>query len=165
MKVLNLMGKIFFYLSELLVVYFLWPKMRKDFSTYFLHLFGPKLSIKSKNFWNCLWVCLGSETVCPEKDRQMAFYSPLSLYICRYIDISYTMFSWKGAHECVCGMGCGRRFPFQSRHECEAQVIGETKLQTCFFIICFGIISAIVQLVIGETELLVSLLFVMCNRS
>merc|ERR1711974_233981 len=29
----------------------------------------------------------------------------------------------KGAHECVCGMGCGRRFPFQSRHECEAQVI------------------------------------------
>ena len=30
-----------------------------------------------------------------------------------------------GTHECVCGMGCGRGFPFQSRHECEAQVIGE----------------------------------------
>ena len=37
------MRKIFFFLSELLVVYFLWPKMRRDFSTYFLHLFGPKL--------------------------------------------------------------------------------------------------------------------------
>ena len=79
-------------------------------------------------FKNCISQVKLSETVCPEKDRQMAFYSPLSLYICRYIDISYTMFSWKGAHECVCGMGCGRRFPFQSRHECEAQVIGKTIL-------------------------------------
>ena len=35
----------------------------------FLHLFGPKLSITSKNFWNCPWVCLGSETVCPEKAK------------------------------------------------------------------------------------------------
>ena len=51
--------------------------MQKGFNTYFLHLFGPKLSITSKNFWNCLQVCLGSETVCPEKDRQAAFYSPL----------------------------------------------------------------------------------------
>ena len=30
------------------------PKMLTDFSTYFLHLFGPKLSIANKNFWNCL---------------------------------------------------------------------------------------------------------------
>ena len=52
-------------------------KMRKDFSTYFPHLFGPKLSITSQNFWNCL---LGFETVCPEKDKQTAFYSPLSVH-------------------------------------------------------------------------------------
>ena len=32
------------------------PKMPKDFSSYFPHLFGPKLSITSINFWNCLWV-------------------------------------------------------------------------------------------------------------
>ena len=63
--------------KKLPVLYFLWSKMQKGFNTYFLHLFGPKLSITSKNFWNCLWVCLGSETVCPEKDRQTAFYSPL----------------------------------------------------------------------------------------
>ena len=55
--------------KKLPVLYFLWSKMQKDFNTYFLHLFGPKLSITSINFWNCLWVCLGSETVCPEKDK------------------------------------------------------------------------------------------------
>ena len=55
--------------KKLPVLYFLWSKMQKGFNTYFLHLFGPKLSITSKNFWNCLWVCLGSETVCPEKDK------------------------------------------------------------------------------------------------
>ena len=63
--------------KKLPVLYFLWSKMQKGFNTYFLHLFGPKLSITSKNFWNCLWVCLGSETVYPEKDKQTAFYSPL----------------------------------------------------------------------------------------
>ena len=30
------------------------PKMPKDFSPYFPHLFDPKLSITSKNFWYCL---------------------------------------------------------------------------------------------------------------
>ena len=52
-------------------------KCRRAPTHIFSHLFGPKLSITSKNFWNCLQVCLGSETVCPEKDRQTAFYSPL----------------------------------------------------------------------------------------
>ena len=53
-------------------------KMRKAFSTYFPHLFGPKLSITSQHFWNCL---LGFETVCPEKDKQTAFYSPLHIKV------------------------------------------------------------------------------------
>ena len=44
-------------------------KCRRASTYIFFHLFGPKLSITSKNFWNCLQVCLGSETVCPEKDR------------------------------------------------------------------------------------------------
>ena len=52
-------------------------KCRRASTYIFFHLFGPKLSITSKDFWNCLQVCLGSETVCPEKDRQAAFYSPL----------------------------------------------------------------------------------------
>ena len=50
--------------EKLLVLYFLWPNMRKVPSTYFPHLFGPKLSTTSKisetvyslyGFWNCLW--------------------------------------------------------------------------------------------------------------
>eukprot|EP00092_Neocalanus_flemingeri_P021401 GFUD01023202.1.p1 GENE.GFUD01023202.1~~GFUD01023202.1.p1 ORF type:complete len:133 (+),score=19.74 GFUD01023202.1:37-435(+) len=31
-----------------------------------------------------------------------------------------------GTLECVCGMGCRRDFPFQSRNECEAQLIGSS---------------------------------------
>ena len=34
--------------------------------------------------------------------------------------------SWfLGTLECLCGMGCKRDFPFQSRNECEAQLIGK----------------------------------------
>ena len=50
--------------------------MRKDFSTYFPYLFGPKLSVTIK-FLKLYIVCLGSETVCSEKDVP-AFYSPLA---------------------------------------------------------------------------------------
>ena len=49
------MENIFFSLYKLLVLYFLWPNMRKDLNTHFPHLFGPKLSTASKNFWKCLW--------------------------------------------------------------------------------------------------------------
>jgi hypothetical protein len=31
---------------------------------------------------------------------------------------------FKGTLECVCGMGCKRDFPFQSRNECEIRLIG-----------------------------------------
>ena len=69
-------------------------KCRRAPTHIFSHLFGPKLSITSKNFWNCLQVCLGSETVCTEKYRQVAFYSPLQVIYPAVVTNCKSSFTW-----------------------------------------------------------------------
>ena len=50
------------------------------------------------------------------------------------------MLSFSGTLECVCGMGCRRDFPFQSRNECEIQLNGESEgLSTKINLSCFSI--------------------------
>ena len=47
---------------------------------------------------------------------------PSVLYILAY---SLYLAPPAGQFSCVCGSGCSKEFPFQSREECEAQIKGE----------------------------------------
>ena len=67
------------------------PKMPKDFSSYFPHLFGPKLSITSINFWNCLWVLKLSVL---KRTGKGLFIHPWAVLGCTWLDLAVLGCTW-----------------------------------------------------------------------